>query len=174
MKYLMGTAVMAAALAAAHANTVEENPLVGTALQFLARASSTSEVLTLNLTNLLILLFLKGLVIAVGLFTVGGAGRRSYDGGDDAPLVSQADLTGGMCFLMFTSGDYEKLTCVQRTACEDPKLAKKYLMAGKMWNNMHKMLDVVPFSNKYVEVMSSVEDSVAHAANGGDCAIYPW
>lgn len=177
MKYLMGSAVMAGLLASAYASPLvqeEGNPMVNTALQFLARASSTSEVLTLNLTNLLILIVLKGIVIAVGLFSFGGSTARSSDGAVAEPMMSQADLTGGMCFMMYTSGDYEKLACVQRTACEEPRLAKKYLMAGKMWHNMHKMFDPLPFSGKYVEVMSAVEDAVAHNANGGDCAVYPW
>merc|ERR1712177_76773 len=91
---------------------------MGEALEFLARASSTSEVLTLNLTNLLILLVLKALIFGFGLFSVGGTGRSA-----DTPMVTQADLTGGMCFLMFTSGAEEKLDCIQRTACEDPYLA---------------------------------------------------
>ena len=28
--------------------------------------------------------------------------------------VSASDMTGGLCFLLFTSGDPEKITCVQR------------------------------------------------------------
>merc|ERR1712150_390260 len=99
-----------------------DTELVTTALEFLARASSTSEVLTLNLTNLLILLVLKALIFGFGLFSVGGAGR-SLEG----PVVTEADLTGGMCFMMFASGASEKLSCVQRTACEDPYLANDYL-----------------------------------------------
>ena len=105
------------------------------AMQVLARATSTSEVLTLNLTNLLILLVLKALIFGFGLFSVGGAGR-SLDG----PSVSQSELTGGMCFLMYTSGDESKFDCVQRTVCEDPYLASDYLTAAKMWYKMHNML----------------------------------
>merc|ERR1712223_890619 len=56
-----------------------EAPMIATAMEFMARASSTSEVLTLNLSNLLILLVLKALIFGFGLFSVGGAGR-SLDG----------------------------------------------------------------------------------------------
>ena len=86
-----------------------EAPMIATAMEFMARASSTSEVLTLNLTNLLILLVLKALIFGFGLFSVGGAGR-SLDG----PSVSQSELTGGMCFLLYTGGDEEKLSCIAR------------------------------------------------------------
>merc|ERR1711899_455913 len=61
---------------------------------------------------------------------------RSLDG----PSVSQSELTGGMCFLMYTSGDESKFDCVQRTVCEDPYLASDYLTAAKMWYKMHNML----------------------------------
>ena len=117
------------------ADMMAEAPMVATAMEFLARASSTSEVLTLNLTNLLILLVLKALIFGFGLFSVGGAGR-SLDG----PGVSQSELTGGMCFLMYTSGDEAKFDCMQRTVCEDPYLASDYLTAAKMWYKMHNML----------------------------------
>merc|ERR1739848_776501 len=50
-------AVMAAILASAGAE--DEMPMIQNAMELLARASSTSEVLTLNLTNLLILLVSK-------------------------------------------------------------------------------------------------------------------
>merc|ERR1711992_394366 len=112
----------------------DSSELVTTALEFLARASSTSEVLTLNLTNLLILLVLKALIFGFGLFSVGGTGRSA-----DSSLVTQSDLTGGMCFLMFTSGAEEKLDCIQRTACEDPYLASDYLTAAKMLYKVHKI-----------------------------------
>merc|ERR1711994_1033262 len=98
------------------------NPMLNTAIEFIARASSTSEVLTLNLTNLLILLVLKALIFAFGLFSVGGTGRSA----EESP-VTPADMTGGMCFMMFMSGADEKLSCIERTACEDPYLATDYL-----------------------------------------------
>merc|ERR1719422_2850137 len=57
----------------------DEMPLVANAMEFLARASSTSEDLTLNLTNLLILLVLKALIFGFGLFSVGGTGRSAEE-----------------------------------------------------------------------------------------------
>ena len=111
--------------------------LTEVALEFMSRASSTSEVLTLNLTNLLILLVLKALIFGFGLFSVGGTGR-SHDGYN--PPVKQSDLTGGMCFMMYMAGQDEKLSCVQRTACEDPKTANDYLTAAKMVIKAEKLL----------------------------------
>merc|ERR1712115_725947 len=105
-------AVMAAILASAGAE--DEMPMIQNAMELLATASSTSEVLTLNLTNLLILLVLKALIFGFGLFSVGGTGRSA-----EGVAVTPADMTGGMCFMMFMSGAEEKLSCIERTACED-------------------------------------------------------
>ena len=137
MKYLVGTAVMAACLASAYA---EENPMVATAFEFLARASSTSEVLTLNLTNLLILLALKALIFGFGLFSFGNSSTGYSRSADNPTALTQTDLTGGMCFMMYASGEIDKISCVQRSACEDPKTATDYLTAAKMWYKMHKLM----------------------------------
>ena len=110
-------------------------PLVELTSELLARASSTSEVLTLNLTNLLILIVLKALIFGFGLFSVGSSARSAEE-----TSLSQADLSGGMCFIMYTSGAEEKLSCIQRTACEDPKTASEYSTAAKMVYKLHKML----------------------------------
>jgi len=163
-----GVVILLAGFARADDDTA---PMINNAIEFLARASSTSEVLTLNLTNLLILLVLKALILGFGLFSVGGAGRSA-----DSPAVTQSDMTGGMCFLMFTSGAEEKLDCIKRTACEDPYLASDYLTAAKMWYKMHKLMkSVIPFDEKYAKVMYAVKESADFGKTGADCsAEYPW
>jgi hypothetical protein len=45
-----------------------------------------------------------------------------------------------MCFMMYTSGEESKLSCIQRTACADPKTAAEYVTAAKMWYKVHKLL----------------------------------
>jgi hypothetical protein len=151
----------------------EQGPVIATAVEFLARASSTSEVLTLNLTNLLILLVLKALIFGFGLFSVGGAGR-SIDSKSD--LLTQPEMTGGMHFLMYTSGDDSKLEGLQRTVCEDPYLANDYLTAAKMWYKLHLILkSVVPFSEKYSKVMYAVQEASEYGKTGADCSeMYQW
>merc|ERR1711971_128906 len=121
-------------------------PLVQTAVEVLSRATSSSEVLTLNLTALIILGILKAAVVAFGLS--GGSllsstnrsfqGRSSQEG---AAGVSASDMTGGLCFLLFTSGDQEKISCVQRSACESPESAKDLLSAAKVWKKMHAIIN---------------------------------
>jgi len=165
-KVLYSGAVLAAVIAGASAE--EEMPVVQEALEFLARASSTSEVLTLNLTNLLILLVLKALIFGFGLFSVGGT-RRS-----EGVAVTPADMTGGMCFMMFMSGAEEKLSCIERTACEDPYLATDYLTASKMIYKGYKIVGM-HIADKYATVMNAVNDALEHGKTGGDCsAKYHW
>jgi len=167
MKYLYGTAVMAAALASAQA---EETPLVTTALEFLSRASSTSEVLTLNLTNLLILFVLKALIFGFGIFA---AGSSSQARSAEDTSITETDLTGGMCFLMYTSGATEKLSCIQRAACQDIAAADKYYMAGKMWYKMHSMLSL-PFPESYEGILKGLDEAKEYGKMGGDCSVYQW
>jgi len=170
-RILYSGAVLAAVLASANADD-DTSPMINNAIQFLARASSTSEVLTLNLTNLLILLVLKALIFGFGLFSVGGIGRSA----DSAtPAVTQSDLNGGLCFMMYASGFEEKFDCIKRTACEDPYLASDYLTAAKMWYKMHKILKVVPFQDKYAKIMYAVKEAADYGKTGSDCsAQYTW
>merc|ERR1712115_113761 len=168
---VIGSAVLALAMAESI-----DAPFLQTALEVVSRASSSSEVLSLNLTNLVILLALKVAIVAFGLFSGGATGRSSLGSlteGADMSL-SQNDMTGGMCFLLLTGGDEEKLSCVQRAACESPVSAGNYLQAAKMWYKMHKIIKVVPFQEKYQNIMVSVNDAMEHANAGGVCDKYEW
>lgn len=169
-KVLYSGAVLAAVIAGASADgrIQGEMPVVQQAMEFLAR-QSTSEVLTLNLTNLLILLVLKALIFGFGLFSVGGTGRSA-----EGVAVTPADMTGGMCFMMFMSGAEEKLSCIERTACEDPYLATDYLTASKMIYKGYKIVGM-HIADKYATVMNAVNDALEHGKTGGDCsARYNW
>merc|ERR1712179_236539 len=103
----------------------ESAPLLETALEVMSRASTSSEVLSLNLTNLIILIALKVAIIVFGLVSGGGVTGRSSE--TEQTAVTPADLTGGMCFLLYTGGDEDKLSCMARAACESPVAADNYL-----------------------------------------------
>merc|ERR1719291_70532 len=107
---IAGSAMIAATMAESL-----DAPFLQTALEVVSRASSSSEVLSLNLTNLIILLALKVAIVAFGLFSGGATGRSGADS-----ELSQADMTGGICFLLYTGGDEEKLSCIARAACDSP------------------------------------------------------
>jgi len=110
----------------------------------LARSHSTSEVLTLNLTNLLILIVLKAVIFGIGLFYFGGVSfkgghggghgngwsSRSLDGKKSSSIMTEGELMLMLTYLLGASNDnYE---CMYRVACEDPSKAKEYLNVSKM------------------------------------------
>merc|ERR1711862_1017656 len=163
------SAVLGSAMLALAQEMSEEAPFLQTALEVVSRASSSSEVLSLNLTNLIILLALKVAIVAFGLFSGGATGRSGADS-----ELSQADLTGGMCFLLYTGGDEEKLSCIARAACESPSEADNYLSAAKLWYKMSKLIKAVPFNIRYTSIMETVYDAAEHSKNGGECTKYNW
>merc|ERR1711910_76026 len=149
-------------------------PLLQTAVEVFSRATTSSEVLSLNLTALIILGILKAAVIAFGLSggTLLSSTNRSAQGrsSQGAVGVSASDMTGGLCFLLFTSGDPEKISCVQRSACESPESAKDLLSAAKMWKKMHAIINAVPYSDKYTELVEAVYPAVRVGEEGDSCA----
>jgi len=161
---IVGSAMLAMAAA-------EEAPLLATALEVMSRASTSSEVLSLNLTNLIILIALKIAIVVFGLVSGGGVTGRS---GDTATSVSQTDLTGGMCFLLYTGGDESKLSCIARAACESPVEADNYLAAAKLWYKMSKLIKAVPFNDRYTSIMETVYTAAEHSKTGGECTKYSW
>jgi len=159
---LLASAVVAMAAAQ------EDTPFLKTAMDVFARATTNSEVLSLNLSGLIILLVLKVAVVAFSLMS-GGATARSA-----ASTYSEADLTGGMCFILYTSGDEAKLNCVARAACESTENAADFLTAAKLWYKMHNIIKAVPFSEKYNKVIDVVEAANNHGKAGGECSQFGW
>merc|ERR1712106_493316 len=93
MSLYRSIAVGSAMVAMASAFEIDEGaPLIQTALEMVSRASSSSEVLSLNLTNLIILLALKIAIVAFGLFSGGATGRS--DSQNQIPETSSEELTG--------------------------------------------------------------------------------
>merc|ERR1719510_1169937 len=159
-------------LALATVISAEDNvPLIKTAMEVLARATSSSQVLSFNLTGVIILIVLKIAVIAYTMLQGGGTGRSGLDSG---PGYSPADLTGGMCFLLYTNGDEEKLNCLSRAVCESPEVVSDYLAAAKLWYKMHKIISAVPYSEKYTKVVEALNTANSHGLQGGDCSRFSW
>jgi hypothetical protein len=91
------------------------------------QSRTSSEVLTLNITNLIILIVVKAIIFGFG-FLGGGFGRSS-----SLPLESlfgQADLMMMMGYALASStDDYD---CLYRTACDEPETASQYMTASKI------------------------------------------
>lgn len=102
-----------------------------------ARAiQTTSEVLTVNLTNMVILLVVKAIIFGFGFF---GAGRRSADSPLPDILFGQTDF---MMMAGYALGSTtNNFNCLYRTACEEPEAALQYMTASKMLLKGTKLLN---------------------------------
>merc|ERR1712045_706615 len=158
-------------VAAAAVISAEEVPLIKTAMEVLARATSSSQVLSFNLTGVIILIVLKVTVIAYTMLNGGVTGRSGLY---NPPGYTPADLTGGMCFLLYTNGDEEKLNCLSRAVCESPEVGSDYLAAAKLWYKMHKLISAVPYSEKYTKVVEALNSANSLGLEGGDCSRFNW
>lgn len=130
-----------------------------------ARASTTSEVLTLNLTNLIILVVIKAIIFGFG-FLGAGAGRSN---GFQGVNIDQSDMMMMMSYsLGSTSDDYD---CLYRVACEDPAKAHQYMTASKMLLKGAKVFkNVVGYNSKYEDVVYGIQEAIEFRNNGGQCS----
>lgn len=108
------------------------------------------QVLSLNLTNLVILLVLKAIIFGAGHMGVGWAAKSSRgDHGGPAPLVSEQEALlllgflmggaqgGGQRGVQGSPRDYE---CLNRVACQEPDAANGYARAGLLLSKGAKLL----------------------------------
>merc|ERR1711913_167837 len=145
-------------LALAAVISAEDNvPLIKTAMEVLARATSSSQVLSFNLTGVIILIVLKIAVIAYSMLQGGVTGRS------------------GLCSPpLYTNGEEDKLNCLSRAVCESPEVGSQYLAAAKLWYTMHKIINAVPYSEKYTKVVDSLQTANTIGQQGEDCSQFSW
>ncbi|XP_029679540.1 uncharacterized protein LOC115245392 [Formica exsecta] len=100
------------------------------AKEIVQRSTTSSQVLNLNLSNLLLLLVLK-----VVVFGAGYIGQHGYKGREleDENIVSEGELALALGYLI---GD----TCLYRAACEEPHIAREYLGAAEMLLQTMKLM----------------------------------
>ncbi|CAH4034586.1 unnamed protein product [Pieris brassicae] len=104
------------------------------AKDFIARSTGTSQVLSLNLTNLVILIVLKALVLAAGFF---GAGAwkghhyaRSFEDSKNASYITEDEILLYLSYLVGQqSQDYG---CLYRLSCQRPKQAAIYASGAEL------------------------------------------
>jgi hypothetical protein len=97
-------------------------------MEQVARATSTSEVLTLNITNLVVLLVIKAIIFGFGF--LGSFGRRSSPPSFSEFLIDRNDLMLVMSYALGSATD--DYSCLYRTACDEPEAAQRYTSATKM------------------------------------------
>ncbi|XP_043588874.1 uncharacterized protein LOC122570529 [Bombus pyrosoma] len=131
--------------------------LMEIAKELVQRSSTSSQILNLNLSNLLLLLVLKAVVFGAGYL-----GHHGYKGRDleEENVVSEAEVTLALGYLM---GD----TCLYRAACEEPHVAKEYLGAAEMIIQTIKLLPQgSSIEGKYEQIMAEFRKAIEHGVAG--------
>nr|XP_033333723.1 uncharacterized protein LOC117224723 [Megalopta genalis] len=132
--------------------------LMEIAKELVQRSSSTSQVLNLNLSNLLLLLLLKAVVFGAGYLGHNGNKGRELE---EESVLSEGEIALALGYLM---GD----TCLYRAACEDPHVAKEYLGAAEMLIETVKLLPQIPsIEGKYEKTMVEFRKAIEHGVTDG-------
>ncbi|XP_069686120.1 uncharacterized protein [Periplaneta americana] len=161
------------------------NVLADIAREMVMRSTTNSQVLSLNLTNLFILLVLKALLFGAGLFSFGflkhgGGTSGSYGRSSDDdnlipdpranPLITESELLLLLTYLMGdANNDYN---CLHRVACEEPKKAREYVTAAKMLIKGARIFNtVVPYNPKYEGIVAKLQEAVDYGISGEQCEV---
>ncbi|KAK4886098.1 hypothetical protein RN001_002369 [Aquatica leii] len=131
--------------------------------------TGTSQVVSLNVTNLVVLVLLKALIFAAGSIGAGtwkGGYGRSLDG--DEALFEDDELLMLLSYLTGKPGDNG---CLQNIACFQPQQARKYAAAGKMLLKTASTMSFNPDPN-YEYVIQELQEAASWGSIGGDCNRY--
>uniref|UniRef100_A0A1A9WLT2 Uncharacterized protein n=1 Tax=Glossina brevipalpis TaxID=37001 RepID=A0A1A9WLT2_9MUSC len=148
--------------------------VVQVAKELLNRSTGNSQVLNLNITNLLVILLLKVLIFSAGLLGAGhwsGYGsnyRRSMDNSISFGLnEDEAQLIIG--FLAAQGGVDD---CLYEAACSAPDVAFEYVKAAKALIEGIKKYEVMSIKNpRYNDLIELVEQAAYKGHNGLNCNI---
>ncbi|CAH2090244.1 unnamed protein product [Euphydryas editha] len=142
------------------------------AKDFIARSTGSSQVLSLNLTNLVILIVLKALILAAGFFGAGAwSGHhyaRSLEENKNAEYLSEDEI---MLYLSYLAGQQSQdYGCLYRLSCQKPQQAVLYssgaellLQGTKLFNGNN--VDLRP----YEDVSNGIKEAAAWGERGLPC-----
>lgn len=125
------------------------------AKELVQRSTTSSQVLNLNLSNLLILLVLKAVVFGAGYL-----GNHGYKGREleEDNIVSEGELALALGYLI---GD----TCLYRAACEEPHVAREYLGAAEMLLQAMKLIpQSLPAEYNYETTMAEFRKAIEYGS----------
>ncbi|KAG7199414.1 hypothetical protein KM043_014043 [Ampulex compressa] len=126
------------------------------AKELVQRSTSSSQVLNLNLSNLLLLLVLKAVVFGAGY--IGHHGYKARDL-EEENVISEGEIALALGYLI---GD----TCLYRAACEEPHVAKEYLGAAEMIMQTMKLLpQTLPIEGRYEKTLAEFRKAIEYGAS---------
>ncbi|CAK1582903.1 unnamed protein product [Parnassius mnemosyne] len=142
------------------------------AKDFISRSTGSSQVLSLNLTNLVILIILKALILAAGFF---GAGTwngnhygRSIDENMNAVHLTEDEI---LLYLSYLTGQQNKdYGCLYRLSCQKPHQASLYssgaelmLQGAKLWQGNSIEL------KEYEDISDGIKQAAIFGEEGKSC-----
>ncbi|XP_050424476.1 uncharacterized protein LOC126835737 isoform X1 [Adelges cooleyi] len=128
--------------------------------------------LSLNVSNVMLMVVLKALIWGAAYMTGGHKGRKEESSSGLGDIISEADILMFLGFLVADdSGQYD---CLNRVACEQPTKATSYLKSAEMVWNAAKILDgIVPMDSKYEKMLNRLQEAIEDGRANADCqAIY--
>ncbi|XP_050549157.1 uncharacterized protein LOC126910551 isoform X1 [Daktulosphaira vitifoliae] len=128
--------------------------------------------LSLNVSNVMLMVVLKALIWGAAYMTGGHKGRKDNLSFGLQDIISESDVLMFLGFLVADeSGHYD---CLNRVACEQPTKAISYLKSAEMVWQTAKMFDgVIPLDNKYEKMMNRLQEAIEDGRANANCqAIY--
>uniref|UniRef100_A0A182Q5B2 Uncharacterized protein n=1 Tax=Anopheles farauti TaxID=69004 RepID=A0A182Q5B2_9DIPT len=142
------------------------------AKEMISRSAGNSQVLSLNLTNLLILFLLKALIFAAGLIGAGNwsqyARGRSEEGAANGGflLPGEANLIIGYLAAEGSGQD----GCLMRSACRAPRTADEYARAAHALMKGAEMFSPEVADNfNYKRLLTSLDRAAMEGLQGAPC-----
>ncbi|XP_025424606.1 uncharacterized protein LOC112693651 isoform X2 [Sipha flava] len=151
-----------------------ESIFAGFAKSMIGRTgASSSQLLSLNLSNIVLMLVLKGLIWGASYMQGVGGGKGRKEGLAEGAPLSQSLFTETdmLLFLGYMvadeSGHYD---CLNRVACEQPARSESYLRSAEMVWKTAKLLDgVIPLDSKYEKMLIELQEAIEDGRANGDC-----
>ncbi|XP_055597754.1 uncharacterized protein LOC129747521 [Uranotaenia lowii] len=144
------------------------------AKEMISRSAGNSQVLSLNLTNLLILFLLKALIFAAGLIGAGSWGGYARGRSiDDGSLFYPGETSLMVGYLAAEGSGQEG--CLLQSACRSPHTANEYSRAAQALVKGAEIFDPeIPKNVKYNRMLAQLERSISEGLQGAPCEmIYP-
>nr|XP_021204979.2 uncharacterized protein LOC105841941 isoform X2 [Bombyx mori] len=138
------------------------------AKDFIARSTGSSQVLSLNLTNLVILIVLKALVLAAGFFGAGAWKGGHYYGRslEDNSNVSYITEDEILLYLSYLAGQQNKdYGCLYLLSCQRPHQAGLYSSGADLLLQGTKLFQG---NSVDLEQYENVTYGIKHAADWGE------
>ncbi|KAJ2951757.1 hypothetical protein O0L34_g13924 [Tuta absoluta] len=143
------------------------------AKDFIARSTGSSQVLSLNLTNLVILIVLKALILAAGFFGAGAwkGGHhygRSLDDNKNATYITEDEI---MLYLSYLAGQQTKdYSCLYRLSCQRPQQAALYSSGAELLLQGVKLIQGNNIElDQYEEVSRGIREAASRGEGGDPC-----